>query len=258
MLNPISLVPKQNFVCFFAFNLCIQNDRFVSKFWNICEIRQAHMTNEVPYSGFHCQGTWSGDSWCSVGWGELCADCTRGVQSRQDAAFPWWLDPTTVGQMASPQLEINIRNHTQVIPSPSLTHFISLFSPRWCAYRSGATYLPTRSHSFNPHGPPSLVPLPPPQFISFSSHEGVPTSTRRKFWQLILTSGEPHLLLSIVYIPPASSWPKDYAPDFASLLMDRGDQMVLGDFKAHHPSWYSRTGDDRAAARERNAWFGDQ
>ena len=52
-----------------------------------------------------------------------------------------------------------------------------------------------------------------------------------------------------VYIPPASSYPRNYAPDFDALLEDRGDQMVLGDFNAHHPSWFSRTGDDRAAAR---------
>ena len=52
-----------------------------------------------------------------------------------------------------------------------------------------------------------------------------------------------------VYIPPASSCPRNYAPDFEALLEDRGDRMVLGDFSAHHPSWFSRTGDDRAAAR---------
>ena len=36
---------------------------------------------------------------------------------------------------------------------------------------------------------------------------------------------------------------------FDALLEDRGDQMVLGDFNAHHPSWFSRTRDDRAAAQ---------
>ena len=45
-----------------------------------------------------------------------------------------------------------------------------------------------------------------------------------------------------VYIPPASSCPRNYAPDFDALLEDR-------DFNAHHSSWFSRTGDDRAAAR---------
>ena len=39
-----------------------------------------------------------------------------------------------------------------------------------------------------------------------------------------------------VHIPPASSWPRNYAPDFDALLENRGDQMVLGDFNTHHPS----------------------
>ena len=49
--------------------------------------------------------------------GASFAQIAHGVCNHaKDAAFPWWLDPTTVGQMASPQLEINIRDHTQVIP----------------------------------------------------------------------------------------------------------------------------------------------
>ena len=71
----------------------------MSKFCNICEIRQIHITNEVPYLGFQGQGTLSGGSLCSVGWGEPCANCTRGVQSRQTRRLSWVLDPTTVGQM---------------------------------------------------------------------------------------------------------------------------------------------------------------
>ena len=39
-------------------------------------------------------------------------------------------------------------------------------------------------------------------------------------------------------------------PTLTALLVDRSrDQMVFGDFNAHYPSWFSRTGDDRAAAR---------
>ena len=33
-----------------------------------------------------------------------------------------------------------------------------------------------------------------------------------------------------LYIPPASSCPRNYAPDFNAHLVDRGDQMVFGDF----------------------------
>ena len=49
--------------------------------------------------------------------------------------------------------------------------------------------------------------------------------------------------------PLVSSCPRNYATVFDALLEDRGDQMVLGDFNTHHPSWFSRTRDDRAAAR---------
>ena len=52
------------------------------------------------------------------------------------------------------------------------------------------------------------------------------------------------LTLVDVYIPPVSSCPRNYAPDLDALLEKRGDQMVFGDFNAHHLSWFSR-----AAAR---------
>ena len=50
-----------------------------------------------------------------------------------------------------------------------------------------------------------------------------------------------------VYIALASSCLRNYALDFDALLVDRGDQIVFGYFSAHHPSCYSRTGDDRSA-----------
>ena len=72
--------------------------------------------------------------------------------------------------------------------------------------------------------------------------------TRRKVWQSRSTSGN-NIDLVNVHIPPASSCPWNYAPDFDALLEDRGNQMVLGNLNANYPSWFSRTGDDRAAAR---------
>ena len=58
-------------------------------------------------------------------------------------------------------------------------------------------------------------------------------------------------LLRIVntYIPPASSCPTGYSPKFDDLGNARGDYLLVGDVNAHHPSWYSRTEDDRAAER---------
>ena len=52
-----------------------------------------------------------------------------------------------------------------------------------------------------------------------------------------------------VYIPPPSSCPPGYAPEFDRLLDIEGDGLIVGDFNAHHPSWYSRTEDDRAELR---------
>ena len=72
--------------------------------------------------------------------------------------------------------------------------------------------------------------------------------TRQKFWQSRLTSGEPHWPSS-TFTSPCVLLPSKLRPDFDALLEDRGHQMVLGDFNAHRPSWFSRTGDDMAAAR---------
>ena len=62
-----------------------------------------------------------------------------------------------------------------------------------------------------------------------------------------LEGGELHILN--VYIPPATSCPAGYATNFDLLLRDRGDQLVMGDFNAHHDAWFSRTEDTRAEAR---------
>ena len=57
-------------------------------------------------------------------------------------------------------------------------------------------------------------------------------------------------ILTVVnfYVKPAPSCPQNYASDLDVLQEDRGKQLMLGDFNTHHPSWFSRTGDDRAAA----------
>ena len=40
------------------------------------------------------------------------------------------------------------------------------------------------------------------------------------------------------YIPPASNCPTGYSPSFEDLRNVRGDYLIMGDFNAHHPSWY--------------------
>jgi len=66
---------------------------------------------------------------------------------------------------------------------------------------------------------------------------------------IVLWLGGAELRIINVYIPPASGCPPRYATDFDCILEDHGDVLVMGDFNAHHPSWFSRTEDDRAAAR---------
>ena len=52
-----------------------------------------------------------------------------------------------------------------------------------------------------------------------------------------------------IYIPPSSSCPPNYSPSLHRLFQAQDDSLILGDFNAHHPAWYSRTSDTRAAAR---------
>ena len=52
------------------------------------------------------------------------------------------------------------------------------------------------------------------------------------------------LIISNVYIPPASSCSNGYHSSIERLLTTP-DTLILGDFNAHHPSWYSRSTDTR-------------
>ena len=79
------------------------------------------------------------------------------------AASPWWLDPTTVGQIASPQPERDLRDHTLFVHL-TFTHLfhLTLFTP--VAPNTGAA-----PPTFRPG--PTLLPLTglPLQFLSFFS-----------------------------------------------------------------------------------------
>ena len=56
--------------------------------------------------------------------------------------------------------------------------------------------------------------------------------------------GNTKLVISNVYIPPASSCSNGYQSSIEQLLTTL-DTLILGDFNAHHPSWYSRSTDTR-------------
>ena len=56
--------------------------------------------------------------------------------------------------------------------------------------------------------------------------------------------GNTKLIISNIYIPPASSCSNGYQSYIEHLLMTK-DSLILGDFNAHHPSWYSGSTDTR-------------
>ena len=58
--------------------------------------------------------------------------------------------------------------------------------------------------------------------------------------ELTITStlGDTELIITNVYIPPASSYTGGYLPSLDHLMMTTGT-LILGDFNAHHSAWYS-------------------
>ena len=143
------------------------------------------MTSEVPHLGF--QGTWSRGSWCSA-LHTLHTGCVILPKT-------WWLDPKTVSQMTSLQSDGDLRDHVHVIHL-TFTHsfHFALFIP--VTPKTGTappTFRPVPTLLQLQMPPLSLVRLP--QFISLSPQEGVPTSTRRKFWQSRPTSEGLHWII---------------------------------------------------------------
>ena len=53
-----------------------------------------------------------------------------------------------------------------------------------------------------------------------------------------------------IYIPPPSSCPPGFSPSQDLLFQTQGDSLILGDFNAYHPTWFSSTSDSSAATRE--------
>ena len=62
--------------------------------------------------------------------------------------------------------------------------------------------------------------------------------------------GNTKLIISNVYIPPASSCRNGYHSSIEHLLTTP-DTLILGDFNTHHPSWYSRSTDTRSKKNSR-------
>ena len=58
------------------------------------------------------------------------------------------------------------------------------------------------------------------------------------------TLGDTEFNITNVYIPPASSCTGGYLPSLDHLMMTT-DTLILGDFNAHHSTWYSGSTDTR-------------
>jgi hypothetical protein len=70
-----------------------------------------------------------------------------------------------------------------------------------------------------------------------------------KIQAVTVTIDNADLIVYNVYIPPSSSCPQNYSPDFAVLLTHSvDDTIVLGDFNAHHDDWFSTHSDLRGVS----------
>ena len=67
--------------------------------------------------------------------------------------------------------------------------------------------------------------------------------------------GNTKLIISNIYIPPASSCSNGYQSSIEHLLTTL-DTIILGDFNTHHPSWYSRSTDTRGKRMDNGSNFG--
>ena len=56
--------------------------------------------------------------------------------------------------------------------------------------------------------------------------------------------GNTKLIISNIYISPASSCSNGYQSSIEHLMTTQ-HTLIMGDFNAHHPSWYSRSTDTR-------------
>ena len=70
-----------------------------------------------------------------------------------------------------------------------------------------------------------------------------------KSWLLQPSWKNTDLIITNAYIPPASSCTGGYNPSLDHLMMTT-DTLILGDFNAHHSSWYSSSTDTRGTMLE--------
>ena len=88
--------------------------------------------------------------------------------------------------------------------------------------------------------------------INFSRSQDSPdTLADPHLEELTITTklGNTDLIITNVYIPPASACTGGYNPSPDHLMMTT-DTLILGDLNAHHTSWYSSSTDTRGTMLE--------
>ena len=80
--------------------------------------------------------------------------------------------------------------------------------------------------------------------ITFYKQPSSPEALSDPHLEELTIKADTKLIISNIYIAPASSCSNGYQSSIEHLLTTP-DTLILGDFNAHHPSWYSRSTDTR-------------
>ena len=98
-----------------------------------------------------------------------------------------------------------------------------------------------------PHGHGGVLLVFIHESITFSKQPSSPEALSDPHLEELIIKADienTRLIISNIYIPPASSCSYGYQSSIEHLLTTP-DTLILGDFNAHHPSWYSRSTDTR-------------
>ena len=86
-------------------------------------------------------------------------------------------------------------------------------------------------------------------FIHMPSDSLFPSDSITKHLSVTYTINNVPVNIHDIYIPPISSCPPDFTPNFHPLFNFRDNNMIMGDSNTHSPLWYSRTTSTIAEAK---------
>ena len=89
------------------------------------------------------------------------------------------------------------------------------------------------------------------QFSHLDTNQFFPGDPTTEHQGILANLGGNQIACLNIYIPSCTCCPAGFQPDLAPLLDANygANVMVMGDFNAHHPAWFSVSRDDRALAR---------